>query len=708
MTGPQPLNGSEPVGAGTGVVKLVDGTTFCLSQRGGDIEPGGSDGLFFRDARIVSTWRLLVDGRSAQTLSVLGTEAYGARFVLRRPPLPGRADSSLLVVRDRVVGDGLRETITLENADRESTALSVTLDVDADFADLFAVKDGRAAAAPGSATAVPGADLHLHCSENRSRGLRVTATADPEVSAKGLSWRVVIPAHGRWSTEVTVQPLVGHERVEPRFRDHAAVSGADVPVDVGSAPKAWRERVTLVTVDDVVTARVLDRAEQDLDALRISDPDGSGNTFVAAGAPWFMTLFGRDSLLTSWMTLPLDARLALGTLRTLAHRQGRRIDPVTEEEPGRILHELRRGPERTHALGGQHYYGSADATPLFVMLLGECWRWGIDETAVRALLPAADAAVRWMREYGDRDGDGFIEYRRATDKGLVNQGWRDSWDGINDEEGHLGEAPLALCEVQGYAYAAYLARAELAEAFGDAETAATHRKWARELRDAFADRFWLPQGWFALALDRRKRPVDALTSNVGHCLWTGIVSDEHAAALVRRLRQPDMDSGYGLRTLAATMGAYNPMSYHNGSVWPHDTALAVAGLMRYPHVPGAVDLALRLAAGLIDAAAALGYRLPELFCGFPRDDFAPPVPYPTSCSPQAWASAAPLLLVRAFLGLDPDVPRRHLRLRPQLPTWWRTLRLDRLRLGPAMVGVIAGPDGAAVTGLPEGWVSSVL
>jgi glycogen debranching enzyme len=377
---------------------------------------------------------------------------------------------------------------------------------------------------------------------------------------------------------------------------------------------------------------------------------------------------------------------------------------MTEEQPGRILHELRRGPGSGDVLDGVAYYGSVDATPLFVMLLGECWRWGADETAVRALLPAADAALAWAEEYGDRDGDCFIEYQRATTCGPIHQGWKDSFDGINDAEGRTAEPPIALCEVQGYLYAALVARAELAEAFGDQSEASRLRDRADTLRGKFLEAFWLPEkGWYAIALDGSKRRVDALTSNIGHCLWTGIASDEHAAEIIERLSGAEMDSGFGLRTLATTMGAYNPMSYHNGSVWPHDTAIAVAGLLRFRHVPGAMALAERLANGLLDAADAFDGRLPELFCGFPRSRFSRPVPYPTACTPQGWASAAPLLLVRSLLGLAPHVPQRTLTVIPNLPQRWGKLALTELRLGPATVQIEADGTSVSAHGVPHDW-----
>jgi glycogen debranching enzyme len=700
MTNTAPLNAGEPVSLLTdrGSVTLVDGTTFCISSYTGDVEPGGPHGLFFRDARIASRWQLVLDGQPAQPLSVRGSEAYATKFVLRRPPGPGRADSTLLVIRERTVGEGMRESVTLHNVGHEPTAVRVDLHVDADFADLFAVKGGRPAGGGAQPTLTP-TELVLHSCADASRGTIVNGSNDPMITPGGLSWVAVVPPRTRWTTEIVVQPLLDNHRVEPRFRNH---TGATTPV----RPR-WRERNSDLTVDDPAVTAVLQRAEHDLEALRMTDRR-SGYKFVAAGAPWFMTLFGRDSLLTAWMTLPLDVGPAVGTLRTLAALQGTQVDPRTEEEPGRILHEMRQGPASTEALGGAHYFGTVDATPLFVMLLGEAWRWGATEESVRELLPAADAALSWMERYGDRKGDGFLYYQRSTDRGLVNQGWKDSWDGINDAAGRLGTPPLALCEVQGYAYAAYLARARLADAFGDRTAATVCRAKAAQLRERFAERFWLAdRGWFAVGIDGGGQPLDALSSNPGHCLWTGIVSDEHAAPLIERLGGEDMDSGYGLRTLSTQMGAYNPMSYHNGSVWPHDTAICVAGLLRYAHLPGATDLANRLAAGLLDAATAFGSRLPELFCGFPRETFTPPVPYPSSCSPQAWASAAPLMLARAFLGLDPDVPRRRVNLDPRLPEEWGTLRLNQLRLGPALVAITAKGGEATIDGLPDGWTADL-
>jgi glycogen debranching enzyme len=414
-----------------------------------------------------------------------------------------------------------------------------------------------------------------------------------------------------------------------------------------------------------------------------------------------MALFGRDSLLSSWLALPLTTELAVGTLRMLARRQGARVDPRTEEEPGRILHESRPGDELPLTAGaGNTYYGTADATPLFVVLLGELHRWGgLSPADLAELLPAADRALDWVERYGDRDGDGFVEYAGSSGNGLVQQGWKDSADGITAADGSVPAGPIALCEVQGYVYAAYRARARLAAAAGDDGTALRCHQRADRLRDAFEERFWLPdRGWYAVALDGAKRPVDALTSNIGHCLWSGIAGEERAAAVAEALLSPQMCSGWGVRTLASSMGGYDPLSYHNGSVWPHDSALVAAGLARY----GFVDGARRIATDLLDAAEATGGRLPELYAGFDRAEYPVPVPYPTACSPQAWAAATPLAAVRVLLGLDPSLPDGEVALAPDWPERYGRLRLDGLRLGAARVALTAEGCSGWLEGLPAG------
>ena len=442
----------------------------------------------------------------------------------------------------------------------------------------------------------------------------------------------------------------------------------------------------------------LARSSEDLGALRIFDPDHPERAVVAAGAPWFMTLFGRDSLITAWMALTVDPDLALGVLQTLARFQGKDLNPRNEEEPGRILHEMRFGDAPSLSLGGGSvYYGTADATPLFVMLLGELRRWGLVKEAVDQLLPHADRAIEWIRQFGDRDGDGYVEYQRTSDRGLANQGWKDSEDGVRFADGRIAQAPIALCEVQGYVYAAYLARAYFAQEQGDQSSYVAYRQRAADLKANFNRDFWLEdRRWLAMGLDRDKQPIDALSSNMGHCLWTGILDADKATIVAKRLLSRDLFSGWGIRTLGTSMAGYNPISYHCGSVWPHDNAIVAAGLMRY----GFVHEAQRVILALLDAAVKQGGRLPELFSGLDRLELPMVVGYPTSCSPQAWAAASPLLMLRTLLRLDPWVPRGKVWLHPALPHQIERLRIDRIPLAGTRVSVDVEGDKVSVTGLP--------
>jgi glycogen debranching enzyme len=461
----------------------------------------------------------------------------------------------------------------------------------------------------------------------------------------------------------------------------------------------WRRHAPHLTAVDGRLAHAIDTAVDDIGSLIIEDPRHPESPVVAAGAPWFMALFGRDSLLTSYMSLIVDPALAVGVAQTLARLQGARENAATEEQPGRILHEVRFGSTGgTDMDDGHIYYGTADATPLFVVLVGELSRWGVQRSVVDALLPHVDRALDWIDRFGDRDGDGYVEYERLNPEGLANQGWKDSWDGISGVDGTLAEAPVALAEVQGYVYAAYLARAGLAIERGDGLTARHYEQKAAALRTAFNRDFWLTErGWYAVALDGKKQPVDALASNMGHCLWSGIIDETHAPSVAAHLTSPEMLSGWGLRTLATNMDRYNPLSYHNGSVWPHDSAIVAAGLMRY----GFVEAATTIISALLDAATVNGGRLPELYAGLDREDLPVPVAYPTSCSPQAWSSAAALLMLRTLLRLEPDMGAGRFLVSPVGGV--ECLGDVEIVFAGARVRIGRGADGElAVSGLPEG------
>lgn len=675
---PWTFEGLPPADEPTEPVTLFAGTTFCVSGSGGDIaaDRGAAQGLFVRDTRVLSRWRLLVDGVVPRPVVVQSGDAVSANLISRDTA------TGLLVTRQREVCGGMVELITLHNTRGTPVDCELTIVVAGDFADLFAVKQGGAGTeivpARGSgevmvtgpdgvgvlvrAVEVRRPDTHgtsavLHKSVSGVEGGRPDARVDGTSAV--LRWPVSVPGHGRWRVRVEVRAVAG---------------GTVLPLSQpGREQRGWRAgRPALDSADHDLTA-TWRQSVADLGALRMPDPrhPAALPTTVAAGAPWFMALFGRDSLLTSWLQLPVDPELAVGTLRALAAYQGERVDPASEEQPGRIPHELRQGAGTARDLGGNAYYGTADASPLFVALLGELHRWAGGPALLAELLPHADRALDWIERYGDADGDGFVEYARLTDSGLLHQGWKDSASAITFADGTPATPPIALAEVQGYVYAAYRARALLANVSGDLATSMHCNDRAARLAELFDERFWLPdRGFYALGLDADKRPIDSLTSNIGHCLWSGIVPVERAGRVADVLLSPELFSGWGIRTLAMSMAAYNPMSYHNGSVWPHDSAICAAGLMRY----GFTEHATRVATGLLDASVHFGHRMPEAFSGFDRDEFAGPVPYPTSCSPQAWAAAAPLSLVRTLLRLEPE-PGDGIRVDPVLPRRYLPLRL---------------------------------
>jgi len=431
---------------------------------------------------------------------------------------------------------------------------------------------------------------------------------------------------------------------------------------------------------------------EDLAALRMCTADRREDEFLAAGSPWYLTLFGRDSMWAARMLLPLGTDIARGTLATLAARQGTALDPRTAEEPGKILHELRRGEFSFGATSlPPAYYGTVDATPLWVCLLADAWRWGLAESVVAPLLPVAERALAWMVDYGDADGDGFLEYVDGSGRGLANQGWKDSGDSVRFADGRIAAGPVALAEVQGYAHEAALAGAELLDAFGR-PGADRWRDYAGRLAGAFRDRFWLADDlgpYPAMALDGTKTRVDAPASNMGHLLSSGMLNRAEASAIADRLVHASMSTGFGLRTMSSAAGGYSPLSYHCGSVWPHDTAIAVHGLIR----AGFPGQAAVLAEGLLAAGAAFDGRVPELFGGFDRADVPVPVPYPAACRPQAWSAAAAVVILQAFLGVQADVPHGVVRVTPSARIG--AVTASGLRVAGLGLRVTVSADGSA-------------
>jgi glycogen debranching enzyme len=661
-------------------VTLVEGQTFCIAEASGDMQAALPQGLFYLDARVLSRWELRLNGQPLEPLAVATTEPFAAMHVNRGAPAVGKADADVVVVRHRHVSNGMRERLNVTNHGLEELPVLLELACDVDFADLFEVKESRVRHRGRHEHRLESGTLvFTHDDRGVRREVHIDATGDPQLEPGLLAWRRTLPPGATWELCLEVVNVVNGIEVEERF-----CCGNEGTEPLVRRYDAWLAMLPKIESDRQELVTAVHQAGRDLGALRIVDPE-THLTVLAAGAPWFMTLFGRDSLLTSWMALPADPSLAHGVLLSLARLQGHAVKPTTEEEPGRIMHEVRFGGAAGLALGGGDvYYGSVDATPLFVMLLGELRRWGLHDQLVEQLLPHADRALAWIEEFGDRDGDGYVEYERATGRGLANQGWKDSWDAIRFADGRFAESPIALCEVQAYVYGAYIARSHFALQAGDAKTFERYRRRAHDLRARFNEDFWLEdEGTYALGLDAAKRPIDAVTSNAGHCLWTGIAEPERAGRVARRLLAPDMFSGWGVRTLASTMAAYSPVSYHNGSVWPHDNALCAAGAARYGHV----EEAHRIIEAQLAVAGGAGGRLPELFAGFDRSSIPVPAAYPASCSPQAWAAAAPLLWLRTLLGLEPSARHRQTWLSPALPPSIRRLRVDDISIGGSRISV---------------------
>jgi glycogen debranching enzyme len=686
----EPMNADDWTvpAVGGGSITLVSGRDFAISDASGDMVRGAVHGLLHDDRRFLDIWSLHIADAELRPLAATVPTPFSAVFVSRVHELDGRP-LPVLVIRRRSIGRGMREVIEVHNSGRERHELTLELDAGADFLHLFDVKSGRSGSVHGAVTATEGGVVigHPHPRIGHRTVIELRPTASV-VRREGWSWRLAIGPHDRHAVRVTLEPETG----EPPDPDLAELDGVDDITD--EAPHAvdelahrryetWQERVpTIVSSDPRLVVGVRTSLE-DLASLRIFDTAHPELAVVAAGAPWYMTLFGRDSLLTSYMAIPFAPELARGVLHELAELQGRVDDPASGEQPGKILHELRSHGGTGPFSDRSRYYGTVDATPLFVLVAAEAVRWGAVTTADQAwLIPAIDAALSWIREDGDSDGDGFVDYAPHDDRGLTNQGWKDSWDGVNGADGSLPEPPIALVEVQGYVYAALSGAAEVYRLIGRDDDAARCDHEARELRESFDDRFWDDRGWYAMGLDGNGRKIDALGSNPGHALWTGIAAADHADTYLDHLVSDDLWTGWGVRTLATTMGAYDPLSYHNGSVWPHDTAICLAGAARY----GRRDVVDRLTDGLLDGAMYFGGRLPELFAGLSRRLVPVPVPYPGSCSPQAWAAAAVLLLVRANLGLDADVAGRKLFVRPQ-GQLVRDIAVERLVIGGRNVSI---------------------
>jgi glycogen debranching enzyme len=721
-----------------GVGVLKHGNLFLLTDPFGDVHPDSRGlGLYDLDTRVLSCAVLRINGVRPTLLRAQSASNHISTIQLTNPEL--RRDPStksdkvgalamraISVTRRRWIAGGLAERIEVTNYSSTRQRVELDLQLDVDDADIFEVRgrvrERRGVFRPIEATpeslvfAYEGLDGLLRRTLVSFSRAEVLPSADDASGGEGsvrLHWALDVEPGARdgvrWEVATDLRPTPGAARPLEETPARLARSVAGGAMDAAGGPDAaagpagrptiaepsvaeeeyghWTERCARIRSDGELLDLAIRRSIADLRLLR-NDGPMRGEHYVAAGVPWFATLFGRDSIITSLQILPFMPDVARETLRVLADWQATEDDPERDMEPGKILHELRVGElARTGELPHRPYYGSVDATPLWLILLDETYRWTGDLEMVRSLWPNALAALEWIDRWGDRDGDGFVEYQRRTPAGLLNQGWKDSGDAIRHRDGELASAPVALVEIQGYVFDAKRRLANLAERLGEAELAAKLAKEAAELQRRFEQAFWMDDvGFYAIALDRDKRQVGTITSNPGHALWSGIIAPERVNAVVDRLLDPTMDCGWGIRTYASGQPGYNPVGYHTGTVWPHDNALIAAGMKR----AGRHDAADRIASRIFEAAQhSPDFRLPELFCGFDRGLADVPVPYPVACSPQAWSAATALSLLQTMLGMHADAAHDVLELdRPHLPSWLGKVTVHELRVGERTVDLL--------------------
>jgi glycogen debranching enzyme len=662
---------------------ILEGSTFCVSDDGGDIaEP--VMGLFANDTRFLSRWVLTINGARPLILSSDKVDYFSAAFFLRNPVVGDLGPDELSVGRDRFVGDGMQEHIVVQNHAPRALEFELALDVGADFADIFAVKAyDFALGDPAHAPALPElvaplyeeADNQLILADDSACLTQVILSQPGEVESGTVRYRLALAPRETWRLRVDVILSVDGVRTAP---SQAERTFGDELARVRDSLSAWHLRVPQLRASWEQLGHCFSQSVADLASLRMDEDPRFRGQLPAAGMPWFMTVFGRDTLITCLQTLLFGPELAHNALHALAELQATEDDPEIDAEPGKIVHEVRhgKGAEAWFA----RYYGTVDATPLYLVLLSEVWRWTDDAALVRELREPAMRALRWIDEYGDLDGDGFVEYRRRSSRGLVNQSWKDSGNSQLFHDGHLASPPIAPCEVQGYVYDAKRRAAELARAvWRERELADRLDADAEDLRRRFDEAFWCEErgGFYALALDAEKNKVDSKSSNIGHLLWSGIVQPERVDAIVDQLMGEELWSGWGVRTMGANEWGFNPLSYHDGTVWPHDNSLIAWGFAR----TGRWAEAHRIIRRMLNAAGYFRWQLPEVFAGFSRTDTPFPIAYPTAARPQAWAAGTPVLLLQLLLGLQPDHARQGLEtVAPEkLPSWAGSLRLAGVR-----------------------------
>ena len=679
-----------PVIVGPSTITINHNNRFLIAQPDASMAPTDDIGFFAQDTRFVSAFAVTINGRAPLLLNASRIEHFSVRHEFTTPELPlgtGVLGSGALTLQpraiglrlDRTISEGIHEDYDLVNYSAAPVRLILEIQIDSDFADIFDVRWKqllRRGVIQTMWRRKSGELRTTYRNDTFSRGLLVQiakASSPPQFANGRLVFSVSLQPKATWHTCLHWLPVIGRGRA--RVLDCSALLPKDAKLDTKVLPPVEIE------AEDSALPAIWRQAMADMEALRMEQFAVRRSVFVpAAGIPWYMTLFGRDSLVVAMESISGFPEFAAGALDRLAAFQATDDDPEQDKEPGKIPHELRFGElAELGLLPFAPYYGTHDATPLYIVVLSYAYEWSADKGLLRRFRPAAEAALRWVLEFGDRDGDGFQEYATRSTRGLFNQGWKDSGLAIQHEDGTIPGLPIALCEFQGYAYDALLRMAAIRDVFDDPEGAADLRTRARRLYDRFNDAFWWEtEGTYYLGLDGRKRPIRTVASNAGHCLASGIVPVDRAHRVVDRLMAPDMWSGWGIRTLSAEHPGYNPYSYHLGSVWPHDNATIAGGFRRY----GRVEEAQRVAEGIFAAAMRFeSYRLPELFAGLSRERGAFPVQYLGANVPQAWAAAAVFRFVAILCGIHSVGSQRQIYVNPSLPDWLPALTIRNLRAG---------------------------
>ncbi len=666
ITIPRTESRNLPPELGTDAIAILEGRTIMFSNSVGDVPEGTIGGLVHADTRLLNKWELTINDKALLPLRSGVVDHYSVAFFLTNGRMPDMPANKLAVRRLRFVGGGMHERIELQNFSNKPMTFELRLAVGNDFADLFEVKSkvrDRSKQITRS-HATDNSQIKFHY-ENESFSAKTIVNVSKKatrIEGNDFVWELTIPPDGKWECQIEMPITLGPREIQTihkNFKEAFDQTDKD-PIS------EWLAQAPKVESDSFLLSHIIAKSTRDILALRIQLKfEDADIVLPAAGLPWFLTIFGRDTLITAYQTVSFGPGLAKGALIALAALQGKEENDFKDEEPGKILHEFRAGELTQLGLKPHNpYYGTADSTQLWLILLSEYWRWTKDDELVKKLKNNVIAALDWIDKYGDRDGDGYVEYQTRSSQGLGNQCWRDSWEGVQFEDATIPYLPLATCELQGYVYDAKIRTAELFDGpLNDSTLAKRLRTEAEELKKRFNRDFWIERhgGYYAIALDGDKKQVDSLTSNIGQLLWSGIVPDDKAKIIARQLISDSLFSGWGVRTLSTKDKGFNPIGYHLGTVWPHDNSILAAGLARY----GFRDEANKIILSLLDAASFSDYRLPEAFSGYNRKMGSFPIPYPTACSPQAWATGTPLLFLRTLLGLDtqdhkitinPDIP----------------------------------------------------